>query len=156
MQKFCDYYRPHQTEAVYYWYDHTAVGDMHETRMCDDVVEVLRKNGWVVIEMYIGQQPGHEERYRMWGDLLTDSGKYEQEFRINRENCDKLILSINQTEAEQRKDGFGKNKKSEKDPKFPAEESTHYTDAIDTWVFGVLESGKYKGYEDQGDGGMII
>jgi hypothetical protein len=65
-------------------------------------------------------------------------------------------LSINQAEAEQRKDGFGKSKKTEKDPKFPAEESTHYTDANDTWVFGVLESGLYNGYEQQGDGGMIM
>lgn len=156
VQKWCDYYRPHKRKLVYYWYDQTAVGDMYETRMCDDVVEVLRKNGWTVIEMYIGLQPGHEERYRMWGDLLTNSGKYDKTYRTNRENCDKLILSINQAQAEQRKDGFGKNKKSEKDPKFPAEESTHYTDANDTWVFGVLESGQYKGYEEQGDGGMIM
>lgn len=156
VQKFCDYYRPHKRKLVYYWYDHTAIGDMHETRMCDDVMEILRQNDWSVIEMYIGQQPGHEERYRMWGDLLTNSGKYEQTYRTNRENCDNLILSINQAEAEQRKDGFGKSKKTEKDPKFPAEESTHYTDANDTWVFGILESGLYNGYEQQGDGGMIM
>lgn len=156
VQKFCDYYKPHKRKIVYYWYDHTAVGDMYETRMCDDVIGILSKNDWVVIDNYIGQQPGHEERYRMWGDLLTNSGKYDKSYRTNRENCDKLILSMNQAQAEQRKDGFGKNKKTEKDPKFPAEESTHYTDANDTLVFGILESGLYKEYEEQGDGGMIM
>lgn len=155
VDKFCEYYRQHKRKFVYFWYDHTAVGDMYETRMCDDVIAILRKNGWIVQEMYIGQQPGHEERYRMWGDLLTDSGKYKYSYKINRECCDKLILSKTLAEAEQRKDGFGKSKKTEHDPNFPAEESTHYSDAEDTWVFGVLESGLFTGNEDKGGGGII-
>lgn len=155
VDKFCEYYRHHKRKFVYFWYDHTAVGDMYETRMCDDVIAILRKNDWIVQEMYIGQQPGHEERYRMWGDLLTDSGKYKYSYRINRECCDKLILSKTLAEAEQRKDGFGKSKKTEHDPNFPAEESTHYSDAEDTWVFGVLESGLFTGTEDKGGGGII-
>lgn len=156
VQKFCDYYKFHKRKFVYYWYDHTAIGEMNETRMCDDVTAVLRKNGWVVQEMYIGQQPGHEIRYRMWGDLLTKTDKYKYKYRINRECCDKLILSKSLAQAEQRKDGFGKDKRTEKDPKFPAEESTHYSDAEDTWVYGVLESSLYKGDESHGSGGMII
>ena len=152
---FVKYYKPHKRKLVYYWYDHTAVGEQHETRICDDVVSILRKNDWIVKEMHIGQQPGHEQRYRMWGDLLTDNGKYKYKYRINRENCDKLILSKCQAQAEQRLDGFGKNKKSERDPNFPAEESTHYTDAEDTWVFGVLESGLVFGNDSKGGGGMV-
>lgn len=153
---FVKYYKPHKRKFVYYWYDQTAVGDQHETRQCDDVMNILRKNGWIVKGMYIGLQPGHEERYRMWGDMLTNSGKYKKTFAINRENCDKLILSINQAKAEQRKNGFGKDKKSEHDENFPAEESTHYTDALDTWVFGVLESKLPYGIESKGGGGMVI
>ncbi len=140
VDQFNVYYKPHKRRFIYYWYDHTAVGDQNETRMCDDVQNLLRKAGWIVMPMYIGQQPGHEERYRMWGDLLTENGKYNRKFRINRENCDKLILSVCLAQAEQRKNGFGKDKKSEGDPNFPAEESTHYSDALDTLVFGVLES----------------
>ena len=156
LAEFIRYYKPHPRKLIYFWYDHTMVGDQHETRICDDVVNYLRKHGWVVIEMYIGQQPGHEERYRMWGDLLTESGKYTRRFRINRENCDKLILSMYQAKAEQRKEGFGKDKKSEHDPNFPAEESTHYSDACDTWVFGILESGMTFGNENKGGGGSIV
>lgn len=153
---FVQYYKPHKRKFVYYWYDHMATGDQQETRQCDDVIGILRKNGWIVKGMYIGQQPGHEERYRMWGDLLTESGKYKQKFTINRENCDKLILSVNQTKAEQRKNGFGKDKKSEHDENFPADESTHYTDALDTWVFGVLESKLPFGDAGKGGGGMVM
>lgn len=142
VQEFCDYYRFHKNRIVYYWYDQTAVGDMYDTRLCDDVIDVLVKNKWNVQPKYLGPVPGHEERYRMWGNLLTRSGKYKEQYTINRENCRYLILSKNQAEAEQTKLGFGKSKKTERDPNFPAEESTHYSDAEDTWVFGVLESGQ--------------
>lgn len=138
---FIEYYKPHKRKLVYYWYDHTAVGDQHEKKICDEVIESLSKAGWVVIRMYIGKAPDHEPKYRMWGHLLNNTGNYKKTFEINRENCDKLIVSMYKAQAELRKDGFGKDKKTEKDINFPAEESTHYSDALDTLVFGILESG---------------
>ena len=92
----------------------------------------------------------------MWGDLLTKSGKYERSFSINRENCGKLILSMNQAQAEVRKNGFGKDKKPEQDPNFPADEAPHYSDALDTLVFGVLESRLPFGNETATGGGMVL
>lgn len=142
MDKFTKYYRFHKRKMVYFWYDHTAIGDQHKTRQCDDVIAALRKAGWSVKGMYIGMQPGHESRYRMMGHVLSEDGvKYDKKITFNRENCLKMILSINQAGTEARKDGFGKDKKTEHDDKFPADESTHYTDAFDTVVFGILESG---------------
>lgn len=155
VQKFCDYYKPKKRKFVYYWYDQTSYGDMYDTRICQDVITVLRKNDWTVKEMYLGPVPGHEERYRMWQNLCSNNGTYSRTYSINRENCKELILSKQQAEAEQRKDGFGKSKKTEHDPKFPAEESTHYSDAEDTWVFGVLESGLKYGNQGTGDGGIV-
>ena len=140
IQKFCEYYKHHKNKRIYYWYDHTAVADDNETRKCDEVVSALRKAGWSVKRMYIGQAPSHEAKYRMWGHLLSEDGYYDMVFRLNRENCEKLNISIYKSEAEQRKDGFGKDKKSEKDPNFPADESTHYSDALDNMVYGILES----------------
>lgn len=137
---FTQYYKYHKRKVVYYWFDQTAVGDDNDTRKCDDVVERLEAEGWVVIPQYFGTAPGHETKYRMWSDLLSEEGKYPLIFRINRENCKHLLLSMGLAGAEQRKDGFGKDKKSEKDPKFPAEESTHYSDAMDMLAYGLLES----------------
>jgi hypothetical protein len=156
LQLFIDYYRPHNRKMVYYWYDHTAVGDQHETKICDDVINALDKGGWVVIPMYIGKAPAHELKYRMWGHLLNNTGKYNKTFRVNRENCDKLILSMYQAQAEQKKDGFGKDKKSEQDANFPADESTHYSDAMDTLAFGLLESELSYTHEEAGDGTIIL
>lgn len=156
IKAFCDYYKPHKHKRVYYWYDHTAVADDNETRKCDEVVIALRKAGWMVKRMYIGQAPGHEAKYRMWGHLLSEDGYYDMVFRLNRENCEKLNISIYKSEAEQRKDGFGKDKKSEHDPNFPADESTHYSDALDTMVYGILESKiSYKSGSKAG-GGILM
>lgn len=140
VQKFCDYYKPHKTKIVYYWYDQTAVSDLNETRQCDDVVKILRKNGWSVVRMYMGVAPEHIDKYNMYGHLLQEDGHYNRIFRINRENAPSLIRSINLAQAEIRKGGFGKLKLSEKDPKFPAEDATHYSDALDMLVWGLLES----------------
>jgi len=156
LQKFVEYYAPHKRKVVYYWYDHTAVGDMSDTRICDYVISYLRKAGWVVIPMYTNKAPGHESKYRMYGDLLQNNGKYKYEFKINRENCDKLILSMYQAPAELRKDGFGKDKSSEKDNNFPAEESTHFSDALDMLIYGILESKLPFKSETKGGGGILI
>ena len=146
IKKFIRYYKPHQATCniVYYWFDHTATGDQHETRMCDDVINPLIAAGWNVQPMYVGNSGNtatHEARYRMWGKLLTEDGTYPKKFRINRENCNKTILSIQQAGAERKHNGFGKNKKPEHDPNTPADEATHHSEALDFIVWGLLESG---------------
>ena len=155
LDQFIQYYKPHGRKMVYYWYDHTAVGDMEATRKCDDVSNKLRKAGWIVMPMYTNQAPGHEAKYRMWGHLLQEDGYYKKIFRLNRENCDKLIISICMAEAEQRKEGFGKNKKSEHDPNFPADESTHYSDALDMMIYGMLECKMPYGTDSKGSSGIV-
>lgn len=140
VQKFCDYYEPLKKKLVYYWYDQTAVGEMNETRQCDDVVSILRKNGWSVVPMYMRLAPLHQDKYNMYGHLLQEDGVYPKKLRVNRENCSQMIRSVNLSEAEIKKGGFGKKKKSEKDPNFPAKDATHFSDAMDMLVWGLLES----------------
>lgn len=153
LDQFARYYKYHREKTVYYWYDHTAVDDMRdEGRMCDEVIDTLTKAGWAVIPCYIGQAPRHSVKYRMWGHLLRCTGKYQVKFKINRENCKYAILSIIQANAMQNKDGFEKDKRTERDPKFPAEESTHYSDAEDTLVYGELECDWARG--EYGTGGF--
>lgn len=155
LKSFCEYYRLHKKKVLYYWFDHTAVGEYaHAGKQCDEVMNYLRKEGWVVIERYIGQALGHERRYTMYGHLLTEDEYYPYKLRFNRERCKYLLLSMNQAEAEQKKQGFGKSKKSELDKNFPQEESTHYSEALDMMVGGLCESGLnvIEVVEDQGMG----
>lgn len=155
VQMFIDYYKPHKKKFVYFWYDHTAVGDDNETMKSQEVVMQLRKAGWIVKEMYTGKAPGHESKYRMFGHLFNDDGYYNKTMSFNRENCKNLITSIQKAEAEQRKDGFGKDKRSEHNPKIPAEDSTHYSDAFDQLAYGLLES-RIIYHEPSVTGGIII
>lgn len=149
IDQFCNYYRFHKRKLVYYWYDHTAIGEQDYTPIANDVVKYFSERGWTVIRMYIGMKMTHEATYRMYGDLLRENGKYPKKIRVNRDNCKHLFLSMFQAGAEQRKDGFGKDKRTEKDPKFPAEESTHYSEALDVLLQGLLESNLtiYRGVE---------
>lgn len=110
------------------------------TPVANAVVDYLTAKGWNVIRMYINHGITHEARYRMWGDLLQANGTYDRIFRVNRENCSWLLKSMYQAGAEKRENGFGKDKSTEKDPKFPARESTHYSESADTLVTGILES----------------
>jgi hypothetical protein len=137
---FVSYYRFHKNKVVYYWYDHTAMAEQDYTPVADFVVNYLESKGWSVVRMYVGHGLTHEARYRMWGELLQNSGLYNRVFRMNRDNCSWLFKSMFLAGAEKRDNGFGKDKSTEKDPKFPAQESTHYSEAGDVLVGGILES----------------
>ena len=141
LKDFVEYYRFHRNKKIYYWYDHTMVGEQRNDRICDETTAYLDKAGWTVVQCYIGKASPHEARYRMWGHLLKRTGKYKHTFRYNRDNCEHLALSMFQTQAERRKDGFGKDKSTERDPKFPQDQAPHYSEAEDMLVYGVLESG---------------
>lgn len=141
LQSFIDYYKHHLKKMVYYWYDHTATAEYsHAGAQRDDVLKKLRANGWTVIERYIGVSHGHERRYTMYGHLLKEDDQYPYILRINRDRCEHLLLSMFQAQAIRTKRGFGKDKKPELDPKFPQEEATHYSEAIDMLLCGILET----------------
>jgi hypothetical protein len=142
LEAFCNYYKNHRKRIIYYWYDHTATSEYaHAGRQSDEVVKYLRANDWIVIEKYIGQALGHERRYTMYGHLFNEDGYYSYRIRFNRDRCSFLLLSMNQAGAEYKKNGFGKSKKTELDKNFPQEEATHYSEALDMLVCGLLESG---------------
>ncbi len=156
LSDFCAYYKPYKRRMIYYWYDHNSVADDSETKFCDEVMMYLRKEKFIVKPMYMGQAPGHEAKYRMWGHLLSEDNHYKKIFRINRENARWWINSMNKAEAEQRKGGFGKNKKPEQDPNTNALDATHFSDAGDMLVYGMLESKMPYGIESKGTGGIIV
>ena len=98
--------------------------------------------------MYIGKTIDQERRYTLIDDVLKEDGKVEWVVQMNRDNCKYLILSMYQTMAEEKHKGFGKNKKPERDSKFPAEEAPHYGDAFDTLLYGLVYSGMdYSNYK---------
>lgn len=150
VQDFCDYYSEHQKKEVNYFYDHTAVHKdaVRTTTYAEEVQKVLIKNGWKVNMIYCGQAPKHETKKLFFEILFKEQPpmKYPR-VRLNLDNCKYLIVSIEQAEAIDGRDGQKKDKSSEKKLKVPEEEATHGSDAFDTLVYFRLTRGtSQKGY----------
>lgn len=148
VDEFCHYYAPHNVHEVIFYYDNTALVT-DATRLdslADVVVNRFVKNGWSVTRRYIGQQPMHETRYRMWESVLRESPGF-MPVAFNRENCASLITSMQLTKVRIGKNGFEKDKRSEQNSSVKPEDAPHLGDAADT-----LYIGKFKheyGYAEQ-------
>ena len=53
--------------------------------------------------------------------------------------CATLVLSMDQTETKETEEGTKKDKSKERDKNYPQEQTTHFSDAFDMAVWGVLE-----------------
>lgn len=138
VDEFCIYYSKQQCKEVNFYYDHTFVGT-DATRLysyADAVRNQFIKNKWRVNMINIGQQPGHDTRYRMWGVVLQEQDATKKPVRFNRTNCAQLIVAIQCAGALQGRLGTEKDKRPEKRADVPAEEATHLTDAMDTLYIG--------------------
>lgn len=162
LQKFIEYYKGHNNRTVYYWHDHTTVNEYAhvEGTQADQVVKYLSnprlKGGrWSCVPMYSGKASNHEMRYAMYGELLQETGKYPYKLRINRDRCKYLLVSMFGTGTVSRAKGFGKDKSSEQKKNVPAEEATHYGEALDMLVWGLLESG-LQVQTHQSDSGLLV
>lgn len=134
---FCNYYRFHKSKVVNYYYDHTAIGTRGSDggTYKDDVISTLRKAGWIVIEHYIGQAPGHDKKYRLWAAGFTNDQRLCCPL-FNRHNCKLLILSMQNAPIKEGRNGFEKDKRSERRMINNREEATDASDAADTLYYG--------------------
>jgi hypothetical protein len=132
----CDYYSEHGTKVVNYYYDHTAIG---KGGMTDDdysmfVVKSFKEKGWKVNEIYCGQAPGHEEKYIYFQEFFKGETAAPK-FEYNRHHCESWETAMTLTGVRSTPKGFEKDKRSERDSKFPQEKAPHYTDAFDTLIW---------------------
>lgn len=133
---FCYYYRTHNHRAVYYYYDKTAL-DPHgasSNTYYEVVYNTLVEQGWTVVPVYIGQTPSPKRRYEMVGSVLK-----QRSVSWNSRNCREMIEAIKLCEIREGRNGIEKNKSRE--GKVPLEEEVynpHYTDAVDTLIWGRL------------------
>ena len=130
---WCVYYKPHRNKVITYWYDQTAKGK--DPRVAEYYIEVsktLRAHGWVVIEMDIGAQPSHDDRYKFFKIAHGEQHPDLPKFRYNRNNAKWLIISINNADMIQGRKGFEKKKADEKNHDIDQRTTTHFSDAGDT------------------------
>lgn len=139
--RWATYYRFHRNRKVVFWYDHTAISkDSRTASYAEIVTKVLSSHGWTVIDMYIGQQPSHDDRYKFWGYAHKGDNPQIPKIMYNRHHCKYLIISINNANIKQGRNGFEKDKKDEKDHDIDQRTTTHFSDAHDTIAMGKYAS----------------
>jgi hypothetical protein len=138
MAKWIAYYMHHPTKEVNYIFDHTAVGTdaLRIISYADAVTDMLKKGGWKVKRINIGQQPKHDTRYRMWGMVFKEDDPRFKRVRINKTNCAQLLICLQRAGVIHVGKLYEKDKRDEKNKLMPQEETTHHTDAFDTLYLG--------------------
>ena len=140
VQIFCAYYLYHRKKTVIYYFDATALGNNFAVNEQDfhwNVVNEFNRNGWEVVNVYIGQPMRHDEKYLLINNGFA--GKQRLMPLFNRQNNDDLILAIQSAGVERGRNGFRKNKSGEKlaeNEENLLEHRTDGTDAFDTLYIG--------------------
>lgn len=135
---FNEYYKYHRCKVVNYYFDHTAVG----TNATDNFnyaqvwIDELTEYGWTVNEYYIGQAPGHQWKYELFGRLHMEDDPTIKRVRYNKSNCKFLLISMQQAKLRQGSKGFEKDKRDEGKTYIDQAETTHGSDAGDTLYIG--------------------
>lgn len=129
--KFCERFRFHPTKDIFYPYDHTAIGKRTDAdEYYKIVVDELSKNGWIVYEVYLGQAPGHYQKYLDTKDWMEETEDTPYPIRVNR-RCKKMILSITGAAAKTSGNETKKDKALETEKTLDQSETTHFSDAFD-------------------------
>lgn len=142
--KFCEYYQPHLTKNVTFFYDHTLLGSDAQGKTPDYqiVITVLTNKGFNVTPIYIGQAPTHHILYGKWQRCLSGHEGYLK-WSSNATNCHYLRVSMDNADIKYVDGKEKKDKSSErKDYKtqtflVPPEEATHASEAADTLMLGL-------------------
>jgi hypothetical protein len=140
-QAFCDYYLPRSNRDVIYYYDSTAVASsaLSDTTFAEEIISVLSDRGFNVTPVYLGQPEKHDVKHIQIDNALKGDPRFL--FPVfNSDRCADLVLSMQLTGVSIGRNGFEKNKASEKRPDSPEEPDElkpHGTDAWDTLFIGM-------------------
>lgn len=147
IKQWADYYAPHRRKCrtVFYFYDHTAKFKPHGVYVDDikdTVLKEMRKYGFEAIGIDMGPTVSPLERWKIINESLAEIAW--PRVRINRENCESLILAMEMAGTRQGPKGLVKDKTGEKlnpdnldGSSTPVELRTDGTDAFDSLFVGI-------------------
>lgn len=136
-EEFVPYYKYHKTKHILLYYGHE--GNYKQVNsidtLADQVVKLLRKAGYTVTKMTRGMAPGHEEKFYVINNVLSERSNVKP-VRINEDNCPDLIISLEHAEAKEGyKSGLEKNKSSERNSSIKQQHATHLSDCFDMAIY---------------------
>lgn len=139
LDMFCDRYADHREKHAYYVYDHTAIGRRSTGKShAESVCFYLMSKGWCITEVYTGDAPDHDIKYKQIKAHLQNRG--ERSICVEKNNNKYLIRSMNFAAAVTVRGKTKKDKSSEDTRKgIPQEDATHFSDCFDMTVWACLE-----------------
>lgn len=146
INEFIDYYREHQQSCKEIYLYHDRSGNNLQansiTTLAQDVIQQLTNAGWIVINMTPeSNNPEHALKYRLINAILAEDDVTLPHVRINSDNCPNLIISMENAPIKLKKEGFEKDKSSERSTVIKQEHATHLSDTVDYnlyWQFAYL------------------
>lgn len=146
VKEFIDYYEPHKQSCkdIYLYHDRSGNNLQANsiTTLAQDVTIQLQAAGWNVINMTPdSNNPDHALKYRLINALLAEDDITLPRIRINSDNCPNLIISMENAPVKLKKEGFEKDKSSERSKVIKQEHATHLSDTFDYnlyWQFAYL------------------
>lgn len=140
IETFCKRYQHHVNKEIIYIFDHTAIPRNTLKKTFKEVfVETFDQMGWTVVEKYIGDAPDHDIKFEAIKKIYSRRG--ENAVMFNEVSADQLIKSIEQSPAKMVSGKTQKDKATERDENFPAEDAPHGSDAFDMILWGIFECG---------------
>lgn len=147
--EFCNYYRLHKNRDLDFYYDISAnKEDSRSIQLeADELIDILIENNWNVNNKCAGlmKYPSHRIKYKFWEAVMDNSTNHDNRFpyyRINRDNCPYLIISIGNAlkKFKTNKQDFEKDKDNEKKiHTVDQRTTTHLSDANDWVILDYIE-----------------
>lgn len=141
--QFDKVYNRHRNKTLYLYGDPRGhnLNEIMPTSPYKEVQRLLKMLGWtVIVKVPNYKAEDHQYRYQKMNDILSESAELGYPaLRINSDTCSDVNIAMHLTEST---DDFRKNKKTEKDKKFPQQHAPHNTDLVDYyfmqkfgWIF---------------------
>lgn len=141
-EEFLPYYRSHRKKRVLFYYDrngNSRVANSNKT-YAETAIDLMSKAGWQVVQMSRGLDPYHNDKHLVINKVLMENQSDIHVIRINRNNNEALIVSLENAPAKEDRNGIAKDKKSERSQATPSEHATHFSDAFDIPIFSMFKS----------------
>lgn len=141
LEKFIPYYKPHINKTIMLYGGHDGNNRLPNSSktLFEQVISLLRLNGWTVILMTKGAAATHFDKYLLVNAMLKGHPKLPK-IRINEHNNPDLIISLERAEAKESTNGVDKNKSSEKSKSILQQHATHYSDAFDVPIVTIYNA----------------
>lgn len=138
-QHFIPYYAPHHKKVIYLWDDPQGNKSQAGSRVTlfEQIERILKKHNWKVQRMGRGVYPPMSERFILWNAILSEKDPRLPKFRVNKDNCPNLCISLENAPSKEGPRGIEKDKSSERNKSIQQEHATHFSDGVDYSIHGM-------------------